>query len=319
MKPFIRNALHWAIGLAAVLAVGPLAARLLSTIVDARGDHLVSLVSSVSPVKALLGVLVLFAGMLFVGRVGRLIGGVSLALLCAGLVAGWGAYGFGTVEEALRATHTGSFFPLLAVEGLLLTLLAALLTAHLAAPAMHDAHEASDAAKGTEKRKLPLLSSLVRMRASSGLGVMLQCVVVAGIVGAAVAALCSTSTLRGQTLFAAFAGAVAAGVAAQVTAAAGSARISPAVPVLGMALAALAGPIITILMHGANLVPQTFSGNLTWIGRVLPIDWAAGAILGAHVGMGWAGATLAQAGEHAGLQSQHAQDSAAATTAAPTN
>lgn len=293
MKTFLRNSLHWAIGLAAVLAVGPLAARLLFRITDARGDHLSSILASNHKGRALAGLALVLLGSLVVGRIARVIGGAGLALMCAGLVLGWGAFAFGSVEEAIRGTHASSFFPLLAAEGFVLCLLAALLAMHLAAPTMRTPleNEGADALPS----KLTALGHFIRVRKASGVATLAQCVVVSAIVAAAVTALCSISALRGQTIFAAFVGAVLAGVAAQVTAAAGSARISPAVPALGVALAALVAPFIAMSMHGASLVPDTLAGNLTWIGRPLPIDWAAGGLLGVHVGMGWAGATLAQA------------------------
>jgi hypothetical protein len=237
---------------------------------------------------ALAGIVVLFAGILGVGLIARKVGGLSLALLCAGIVAGWGAFAFGSVEEAIRATQKGSFFPMLAAEGFVLTLLAAGVSLLLAAPAMRDEKDAPGA-------KLSMLELLLRVRLSKGTAVLVQCIIVSAIVGGAVTALCSTSTLRGQTVFAAFAGAIAAGVAAQVTAAAAQARLSPAVPVIGMALAAAAAPLIAMGMHGTTLVNDTLAGKLAWIGRPLPIDWAAGSILGVHVGMGWAGATLLHA------------------------
>jgi hypothetical protein len=314
MTTFLRNSLHWAIGLAAVLAVGPLAARLLFGITDARGDHLASILTSNQTGRALAGLALVLLGSLIVGRIARAIGGASLALMCAGLVLGWGAFAFGSVEEAIRGTHASSFFPLLAVEGLVLCILAALLAMHLAVPTMRLPLEIEKIESESSEAKLTLLAQLIRVRKTSGIATLVQCIIVSAIVAAAVTALCSTSMLRGQTIFAAFVGAVLAGVAAQVTAAAGSARISPAVPALGVALAALVAPFIAMSMHGSSLVPDTLAGNLAWIGRPLPIDWAAGGLLGVHVGMGWAGATLAQAANSpasTNAPTTHAQSSTA--------
>jgi hypothetical protein len=303
MHTFIRNALHWAAGLASTLVVGPLAAFLLSRVVDERGDHVVSLLGSDKPLLAIAGVLVLLLAALVMGRVGRALGGVSLGLLCAGLVLGWGAFSLGNIEQAVRATQQGAFFPLLAAEGLVLTLLCAGIVLHIAAPGMQREGSARTSGTGVTssggpwtKRVLPLF---IDIRRGSSAAVLLQCVVVSAVVGGAVAALCATHVGRGQSVFAGFCGALLAGVAAQITASAAQARISPAVPALGLALAALAGPIFAIAMHGNTLVPDTLSGGLVWIARLLPLDWAVGAVLGAHVGMGWAGASIAQASDHA--------------------
>jgi hypothetical protein len=298
MQTFIRNALHWAAGLAAALAVGPLAGAVLARVFDERGDHVVSLLGASNALMAVVGTALVFVGALVMGRVGRAIGGVALGMMCAGLVMAWGAYGLGNVEEAVRGTQSGSFFGVLAGEGLVLGLLAAGLMLHLAMPSMHEQGEPSGSTTGKGSGLVgAVLGGLVRVRNGSGMGTLLQCVLVSAVVVAAVGALCATHVGRGQSIFAAFCGALAAGVAAQVTAAAAQARISPAVPALGLSLAALAGPIIAIVLHGNALVPDALAGNLAWVSRILPLDWAAGAVLGVHVGMGWAGATLAQHAE----------------------
>jgi hypothetical protein len=59
-----------------------------------------------------------------------------------------------------------------------------------------------------------------------------------------------------------------------------------------MVVAAVAAPVVAKFMHGDTLLSVLYADRLMMAAKPLPVDWAAGALLGVPVGMGWAGAVL---------------------------
>ncbi len=105
---------------------------------------------------------------------------------------------------------------------------------------------------------------------------------------------------KGQTLFAAFLGGIAAGAAAAIVSAGSSDSQDdvPADPVLsaslGMVLLAVIAPLAAVIIHGVPgskaLDSAIMTGNLFHLSHIGALDWAFGALMGVPVGLGWAGA-----------------------------
>jgi len=98
--------------------------------------------------------------------------------------------------------------------------------------------------------------------------------------------------VKGQTIAAASFGGIAAGTLARVLAP----RAAAWVVVLGAALAGVAGPMLAMQFGAermlAGLFSDDFGGSLARIGRIAPLDWAAGVLMGTPIGMSWAGSMV---------------------------
>src|SRR5262249_39973802 len=102
----------------------------------------------------------------------------------------------------------------------------------------------------------------------------------------------AVSGAKGQTFMAALIGALGAGVAAQMVARSKDLHVTPVTPILPIALVALAGPLVAVALHGARLVDAVYAGTVFSLARPLSLDWAAGAVIGVPIGLGWAGSML---------------------------
>lgn len=284
----IPSALRWALLLLSLLAVGPLCSAMIADARDADGGHAVSMLVGGHIPRTLLAGLLVFVGAGVVGWLGSRFFALSTGFACAGIVLAWGAWRTGTFDQLVRRTHGGSELPMLAVEGAV-ALLGAAVIAWLCWHASR-AHRPG-AASGAPIERQSFMSHFASAKDERALPkVALASILLSAVAGAAIAYILAASPLKGQSVFAAFVGAIVAGMAAQFVAQAMRASTTPVSVVLGLVLPAVVVPLVA--KGDSALVAHTFANSVLPIAKVMPLDWAAGAVLGAPIGLGWAGAMM---------------------------
>ena len=71
-----------------------------------------------------------------------------------------------------------------------------------------------------------------------------------------------------------------------------AAMLMPATTILAIMIIAAVSPVIAGVMHGGGLASVVYSGDVLPLARPLSLQWAAGAMIGSPIGIGWAGAML---------------------------
>jgi hypothetical protein len=295
-----KAVLRWVLVIVSVLLVGPLASRMLQGLRDVDGGHAVTILVNGNLGKGLVAGLAVFAAAGVVGIIGSYFLSLNTGLLSAGLVLAWGAFSEaasgggvsrpGTLENIVRRAGGGQDLPMLAIEGFLVTVAAAALAWLM----VRVAHRAQQTASGSEPSGGP--DRQPALIYGSGQGSPWQALGLSMLAAIGVAAFAAwflaASGAKGQTFAAALVAGLLAGLAAQTTASSKGYHLTPVAPMLGIALVALAGPLIARAMAGGNIVELVYAGKVFSLARPLSLDWASGAMIGVPVGLGWAGAML---------------------------
>ncbi len=282
----IKTILRWTYILACLLAIGPAAGWLARFVRDGQGGHACSLLVGETPMAgAIIGMAVIAAAAV-VGVIASRLFSLGTGLAMAGVMFGWTSWHLGTVESIIRATGGSVNLLVLALEGFVLTAAAAGI-AHAATLAAASSQPALTTKPGSR-----LAGMLVKSADRPAMGVTAAAVVIGAGAAVAAASLLCMSGLKGQTLMGAVVAGIACGMASCYVAGAAKVSLHPAAPSIGMVLAAVAAPVAARFMHGDQLLSALYADRLLAAARPLPVDWAAGALLGVQVGMGWAGAVL---------------------------
>ncbi len=278
----LKAALRSIVVVASLLAIGPLAAMLINSLRDADGGRAVTLLVNGNLGGGLAAGAVVFVAAAIVGLAASHFLSLNTGLMSAGIILAWGRWGEGTLEGVVRRAGNGKDLTMLAVEGLVVTLIAAALT-RLMVKVAHNAQHPDSKPSG----------ALIAGPDGASIWPMFFAVLLAGAAAAGVITwLLSVSGAKGQTFAAAVLGAIAAGATAQVIASSKGFHAMPATPMLSIALVALVGPLVAMVMHGAGLIDAVYSGKVFSLARPFCLDWAAGALLGVPIGLGWAGSML---------------------------
>jgi hypothetical protein len=278
----LKAVLRSIVVIASLLAIGPLAATLINSLRDVDGGRAVTLLINGNLGGGLAAGAVVFVAAAIVGLAASHFLSLNTGLMSAGIILAWGRWGEGTLEEIVRRAGDGRDLPRLAIEGVAVTLIAALLT-RLMVKAAHNAQHPDSKASG----------ALIAGPDGASIWPMFFAVLVAGAAAAAaVTWALSVSGAKGQTFAAAVIGAIAAGATAQVVASSKGFHAAPVTPMLSIAMVALTGPLVAAFMHGSGLIDAVYSGNVFSLARPISLDWAAGAMLGVPIGLGWAGSML---------------------------
>lgn len=279
-------ATKWAFVLAVLFLIGPAVSEPLRHLHDANGGRGLTLLTA----KPLLGGL--SAG-LFVLAVAGVVGVIAARFLTlgigyatAGFVVGWGAWRTGTADALIRRAADGPLY-IVAFEALLLAFFGVLITALMGrAAAKHQPGAAASKTTG-------LLGLAVRSEQQGPHTPALIMALVAGVAACAFAAwFVAISPLKGQAVAAAAAGGLLAGFVGQMAANSQRASITPIVPVLAVMVVGVASPVLAAMLYGDGITQKMYAGQMIPLARVLPLDWLAGALLGAPVGLGWSGVVL---------------------------
>lgn len=291
MKAAVPSILRWSLLVASLLFVGPACSLPLASLRDADGGSATSMLISTSPGIGILGGLLVFAGAGLVGVIGAHAFSMGWGFVCSGLVLAWGAWRIAPIDTLIRRSQGPGELPWLAAEGLLAVALAivlAVVITHIAR-----SRQASPVARASLAPLRPGLHLLIehddiaKIAPAAGMATL-----AASLAAGAVAYVVAASMLKGQTFFAACAAGLASGVVVQLVATGQRAKATPTLGVLALVVPALAAPIIAQVTQGDAIVREAFAGTLFPPARVLSLDWAAGAMLGVPMGMGWAGAIL---------------------------
>lgn len=292
-----RTFFRWTFGIASLLAIGPLASLPLAGLHDVDGGHAVTILLNNNLLMGLAFGALLFLVAAIVAAIGTQYFTLGSGTACAGMVVAWGAWRLATIEMILRRADTKSGHPendllRLAVEGFVVTLIAAALLAMITA--INHRHQRHTTPSGS--RWTPLGTNQDR---ESIIPAAAGAIAVGAIVAGILAWLVSFSTLKGQTVMAAVIAGIGAGAAAHLIGTSMRSQLTPVVPAISLALVSLLGPLAAKFGLGATpgnsgssffalLIQNQFYG----ISKPLSLDWAAGALLGAPLGMSWAGAMM---------------------------
>ncbi len=281
----IHTILRWSFIIAAVLALGPLAALLLEGLRASDGSPHATLLVSASPAPYLargLAIALFAAG---VGVLGAKFFSRDTGLTAAGLVAAWAAWRVGGAEPILRTTPAP--LVMLALEALALGLV--LLAGVFAA---------ERAAKDRERAPTPLFTHLDRDAKPAHAA--LACGLAAAVLAGAGAYLVAISSIPGQRVFAAITAGIAAGGGAMVVGSMMGVRPGALLPTLGVVVASVAAPLVAMVLHGDKAQTAALATNLIPFARPVSFDWTCGAYLGVPIGLSWAHSMLE--GEHGKLK-----------------
>ena len=275
--------LKWIVVLLALFAVGPFAASIVAPLRLPDGSHAASLLTDGSIIHGLTAGAIVLALAATMGLVaGRLIAR-DMGLTVAGLIVAWAAWRFSTVDRAISRIGNGDFLTTLAIEGLILGLLGTTIAVAIGLTSREKQPKAAVVGAFLEDQ-------------SPGAPIPITNLVLAGAVGAVVAAaavwIVAVEALKGQSVMAAVIGGIACGAGAQLAATMHRIRLGILVPTLAMAVLATLSPLITISKLGVHATATATEGNLFALGRLGPLDWLAGALLGVPVGLAWANSML---------------------------
>lgn len=270
-----------------LLLLGPLVGKLLTLLHAPDGGHAVTPLLSGSPA---LGIVLLVVVLFLASIVGILDGrafGVRSGMAGMGCILGWAAFNTGKIEDILRDAAPLTISIKLAVEGLIISVAAVLFVRQLAMMSERDGQH------GTGPGPELAISSLVR--APSLLAAGAACV--GGLVGAWFVAFHGA---KGQTLFAGLIGGIVAGGMAAVISAgseskSGARTVDPVISAcMGLGLASVVAPFSIAFLSGSDPLASALAGKMFPLGHLSGLDWAAGALVGIPIGLGWAGAHTAQ-------------------------
>ncbi len=282
----LQAALRWTLLIVSLLVVGPLCSASMAATRDADGGPAVSMLVGGSTPHSLIAGLLVFVGALVVGWIGARFFAVSIGFSCAGFVLAWGAWRTGTLDQVLRRSHTAGEMTSLAAEAAIALALSALV-----AWVCWHASKAHRPHGNPGKERQSFLSHFATAReAKDAPKAAIASVLLSAVAGAAVAYVIAATPLKGQAVFAAFVGAIAAGVAAQFGVQSMNATSTPVAVVLGLLLPAVIAPLVA--RGDPALAAHTYANTVLPLAKVMPMDWAAGAMLGAPIGLGWSGAMM---------------------------
>lgn len=252
---------RWGVLAISALIAAPLLAALFNRLsLAGDGGPASTILVSVYPAKAAFAVLLAYGVALLLGCLGATLSGPRAGLAAAAFTIMGPAWASGTMIDLLRWADAPRSLYLLAAEGLVLGLLTFALAAVISRLGKASERDSSD----------PLLSP------ASGLGIL-----AAVIACAAGVWLITQDTTKGQTIGGAVMGGLFAACAGRIASPRASAL---AFILVVVALGALA-PIAGAVMHGGESLRAIYETKFVHMALPLPLDWAAGALLGVPLGL----------------------------------
>ena len=280
--PMVTATIRWVLKFAAILLVGPLAGMLVGGLRAPDGGSGATLLINDAPVMGLvMGLLAIGLATAF-GIITARLSTLRLGMFTMGVVLAWAAWSTGHLDAIVRHSNSGGVMFKLAAEGLIVG--AASLAGAWAVVMF--------GGRGKEER-----GPLINAQTPAAIGG-------AVLAGAAAGWIIARSELVGQTVGAA----IAAGLVG-ITVGRVVAMGTNVVTLIGGALLlAVLGPLAGAFMHGSDLAASVYSGEIAAIARIMPLDWAAGIMIGAPIGTTWAASLtekhtekMAAAGESGGV------------------
>lgn len=254
------------IGLA-VVVVGPVAAWLCRPIQGMDGGYTATALVSTDPGLSIVRTLLAFLlAMVFGVLVARLLGW-RLGSFVAGVVIAWPAWEHAGAAQLIRMTGEPVVMTKFAIEG------GALLAVAVAVSML-----LFRADPGIDRKKDPVKGVV------DGVGGLIAASLASAVLASVLVLLIAIGEARGQAFAAAAVAAVLAGTGARFI----GPMPGPLTGMLGLLLAAVAAPLVTAQLAGPDLVENAYTGSLLNLGRVTPLLWASGALIGVPIGTAWA-------------------------------
>ncbi|MEM1424637.1 MAG: hypothetical protein AAGH64_11625 [Planctomycetota bacterium] len=266
----VQNAIRWTLAAVALLIMGPLLTILtgLAPAPDGSGIASPALSGSIATggVAWLVAIAIAGAYALFVTRLTTW----RLGVACLGLCLVWSAWSAPTLNDLVRSEAGASIVTPLAIDGLLLTLVACAC-----------AFVCVRQAKGDDERDAPKIDAPAAL----------------GILGCAAGTLVAVFLIAqddrvGQTLGAA----VVAGFAGGTLGRALAPKSPQWVILAGLPIAALAAPFVGNALTSGPLDEAVFEGGVSSLLRVMPAHFAAGVLIGFPAGAAQADALAEKSG-----------------------
>ena len=285
----IASSLRWGMLLLAFAVVGPLASLPLAAVRDADGGHAMSMLVNDGVFPGVLAALLVFAAALALGAAGSFLFSTGWACAYAGIVIAWGAYRCGTLEDIIRQSRSDAPLGMLAAEGFACIMAAGIIAGVIQRISVKRQGLALTRGALIVQGDVPKIPAIAQVALIAG-----------GVLAGVVAYLAAVTDFKGQGIFAAFLASIFAGVAAQVVVKSKGGQATVVLAVASIVIPAILGPAAAKILQGSTIVETAFAGNVFPLARVMGLDWAAGALLGVPVGLGWAGAMIdSRADEHA--------------------
>ncbi|HED54149.1 MAG TPA: hypothetical protein ENJ00_08105 [Phycisphaerales bacterium] len=251
----------------AFLVLGPVAGLLVGSLRGTDGGTQATLFVGQSPVQGVLAGLGVFVLATVAGIVGGRAAGLNIALMSAGLVFSWAAWLSGRIDEIVEVSRVSPMQPLIA-EGAFVALMLVGMVA-------------------LTRRFAPFEPDPETEVGPSAVAVAL----VAGLaISSAAAWLIAIEPLKGQTIGAA----AVAGLVGAATARLVFLRLPGWTVIALPAALAILGPLATQAIAGDGYVRDVFGQTLFHLGWIMPMDWAAGALIGIPIGLAWTDSVIEQ-------------------------
>lgn len=263
---------RWALTLAAIFVVGPIAGLAVRRVEAPDGGQALVMLGSASGVMAVFVTLLLGSAM---GLAAARLIHVRHGLFCAGLVFAWAGWGAGDLLGWVQRFRGEAGFMALLPDALVLSVAGAALAWAIA---MFARREPTPEASAPPRDPEPILS----------IGT-LSAVVVGAIAAFLAASIVSQSPASGQ----AFAAAALAGLAAGVVAKALNYFVQPQAYVWGVLVVGAVTPIACAATT-QSIADDTLGRDLIAIAWVTPWMWLAGAFVGTPFGIAWAESMVRQ-------------------------
>ncbi len=275
--------------LLAFAVVGPLASLPLAAVRDADGGHAMSMLVNDGVFPGVLAALLVFAAALALAAAGSFLFSTGWACAYAGIVIAWGAYRCGTLEDIIRQARSDAPLGMLAAEGFACIMAAGIIAGVIQRISVKRQGLALTRGALIVQGDVPKIPAIAQVALIAG-----------GVLAGVVAYLAAVTDFKGQGIFAAFLASIFAGVAAQVVVKSKGGQATVVLAVASIVIPAILGPAAAKILQGSTIVETAFAGRVFPLARVMGLDWAAGALLGVPVGLGWAGAMIdSRADEHA--------------------
>lgn len=255
------------IALAVAFAViGPIAGLLIGSLRGTDGGTQATLLVGQSPIVGIISGLFAFGFAAMAGAAGSRAAGLNVGLGCAGLVLSWAAWLSGQLDEMVAVSRE-SPMPALILEGLLVSLM-------LGGIVWVVRRFSSD----EPDPETEVGASAIAVALTAGLAI-----------SATAAWVVAIEPLKGQTIGAAF----VAGLVGAATARLVFLRLPGWSAVCIPAALVVLGPLATQAMAG-DVVDAVFERSIFRLGWLMPMDWAAGALLGIPLGLAWTDGVVQQ-------------------------
>lgn len=293
----LKAVFRWILVLAALLLVGPLLGSLLgfgTTAIGARGT---TIFIGTRPVGTLLGALATMSGAAALGLIGARFMARDMGYMVAGIVLSWAAWHLGLIQNIIQAqpvdAKVGTIWGTLAAEHAMLAALGLGLAMAIERLGTNDHGQpmttpdpALTLGERIKSRFLEETPDAKPIAVSLG-----GSIVTGAILAGALASLIVYESLKGQTVMGVALAALGAGAGSQIIASMLGVRLTPLTPIAATLVVSIVAPIVGMVTLKDPVLAAT-SGRFLGMLRPTSLDWAAGAFLGAPIGIAWANSML---------------------------